>query len=111
MPLELEKLYNSRNRTATLQWDADEVKIEYRMMAITPRKVNEIVEASTTPRELFVGWILEFVVDWDIVAGGEKCPITAEFLSGLRSGFLAAVYEAMIQDPQNPNAGDDEKKS
>ena len=112
MPLELEKLYNSRSQTAVLDWDGDCVNITYRMMAITPRKIEEISRGAENPRQLFERFILEFVTDWDILSGGEKCPITIEFLAQLRGEFLAAMYDAILANLRGDRAErDGEKKS
>ncbi len=92
MPITLAELKKGK-RTIPVAMPEGTVTITYR--------AGEVTQAAFDETARIIDLIPKWVESWDLTDNGEPYPITQESVDHLPQGFLAAIFDAILEDSRN----------
>jgi hypothetical protein len=100
MPLNINDLGKER-RTFVWEYLGEEISVTYNIYQVTPEFEAELEDAigdSEFQTQALIEMVLKVVLDWDILDGDEKIPMTVEGLQKVPTRILADVMQAIGTD-------------
>ena len=106
MPLQISDLGKER-RTFTWEYLGEEVNVTYNIYQFTPEMEDDILSRRDDDEMagLLVDNLLSIVIDWDVMDGDHKVPLTKEGLSIVPIRLMSDLMQAIGEDA----GGDDEE--
>jgi len=100
MPLQISDLGKER-RTFTWEYLGEEIEITYNIYLFTPEMEAEINSGGVTEERLsqiLVENLLVIMVDWDVMDGDQKVPLTYEAFMALPTRLIGDLMMAIADD-------------
>lgn len=88
--------------TTVAYFMGQEAKITYRPMEVTPKRLEQVNSGND---EEFYQFFADVVSAWDVKKGPKKVPLTQEGLGDVPMALLRAVFNAIMSDTGQEEAG------
>lgn len=101
--MELKKVMGGGTVPLVVQWQDEDVKVQYDPNVFTPRLVSQLEAAQLGGKSMgdaLVGMLDKLLADWDITQDGEPFPPSPDNIATLPMGFLVAVIQGVAQEMQ-----------